>query len=60
MREYCETPACEGRKREAIAEYVAFSGKVQGLCGAHAFHVQDRLGERAVTYYGTPDGREPR
>lgn len=61
MKKWCEVGAHEGRKSTpAVAQYVAFGGTVKGLCGGHAFHVQDTLGERAVTWYGTPDGREPR
>lgn len=57
-QKWCYAPAHQ-TPAPAVAEFVAFGGKVKGLCGAHAFKAEDEYGIR-VTYYGTPDGREPR
>jgi hypothetical protein len=60
-REYCEVGAHTrpDMRATAVAEYQDFMGATKGLCGAHAFHVQEALGERNVRWYGTPDGSEP-
>ena len=56
-QQWCSAPAHQ-KPTPAIAEFVAFGGKVKGLCGAHAFKAEEEYNLR-VTWY-TPDGKEPR